>query len=97
VATAPQPQPNDDGVVKVTLNTVYQMQLQQSVDLAEIRGTLLLLSNNMTNAIETSKDHEGRIRFLEKNVLTKNGMYALISAAGVLAVVISAVVGWASR
>lgn len=89
--------PAEDGIVKVTLNTVYQQQLTQSVDMAEIKGTLLLLSQNMTHVIDTGKDHEGRIRFLEKNVLTKPGMYALVGACGTLAVIASAVISLVGR
>ena len=66
VAASP---PADDGIVKVTLNTVYQQQLATSVDLAEIKGTLLLLSQNMTHVIDVGKDHESRLRDLEKAVV----------------------------
>jgi hypothetical protein len=61
----------EDGIVKVTLNTVYQKQLEASIDTAEIKGTLLLVSQNLGQVIEIGKDHEARLRDLEKAAFAK--------------------------
>jgi hypothetical protein len=67
-STTPGP---DDGIVRVTLNTVYQKQLEASVDTAEIKGTLLLVSQNMQQVIAIGQDHEQRLRELERAAAAK--------------------------
>jgi hypothetical protein len=74
----------EDGIVRVTLNTVYQKQLEASVDTAEIKGTLLLLSQNMTHVIDTGKDHEQRLRDLEKSAITQADFQPIEGRVGVL-------------
>lgn len=78
---------SDDGTVRVTLNTVYQTQLEQSASLADIKGSLALMTQTMTSAAATSADHETRIRALEA------AKWKLVGAAMVLSAMASFIAG----
>jgi hypothetical protein len=83
---------SDDSSIKVTLNTVYQTQLEQSASLVEIKGSLALMTQTMTSAAATSADHESRIRALEKNSLTRGGLYAALAAMAAVGGIASSLV-----
>lgn len=54
-------------VAKVTLETIYQRQLEQGTDLAEIKGTLQVMAANANQLQRVANDHEERLRALRED------------------------------
>lgn len=66
-------------VVRVTLSDIYKGQLEQSVLLAEIKGSVALQAQQGQTGASIQSDHETRLRKVESKV------YAIPGFAGLLA------------
>ena len=67
----------EDSSVRITLRDVYDVVQQTRDDVAEIKGHV----NTQGDAV---KDHEERIRAVEKRVWALPSLAAIIGAAGLL-------------